>query len=134
MRAPSSSEPSDDEIDSMFPEANSAPSMNFPLDPGGYQQMSELSPPLSQDPFEPQGPADDAMDFTNNGGLHSSNSKDDFGDDSQVEGSSRAISLAEREAGWAWNNRKARDDEERAKEQVLDKSFSLSTHLSRSAN
>lgn len=134
MRSSSSDE---DEADALFPSANDPPDAQN--QPRASVSMSELSPPASQDlPDDPEWtsfPADD-MDVTDNhrapggGGLQkhvnpaevfesSGQVQSPLKDDYEIRGD------AENAPGFAWMNKKAREEYQRALEQVVDKGFNL---------
>ncbi|KAA6410840.1 MAG: hypothetical protein FRX48_05150 [Lasallia pustulata] len=121
MRSSSSSDADDTEI--MFPTANDPPTpqsnprlVPFPT--------SELSPPTSQDPPDQNGgglPPEDLMDLS--GGQDLLNR---IGMDEDLVARGAGLKDEDmRQAGWAWNNKKARDEYARAMEQVVDKGFNL---------
>ncbi|KAI4134562.1 MAG: hypothetical protein LQ347_001407 [Umbilicaria vellea] len=121
MRTSSSSDA--DDTEAMFPTANDPPTpqnnpMLMPF------QASELSPPTSQDPPDQNGvglPPEDLMDLSE---VHNLSNRNGMDEDVLA----RGVGLKEEDIsqpGWAWNNKKARDDYSRAMEQVVDKSFSL---------
>ncbi|KAL8787153.1 MAG: hypothetical protein Q9213_002369 [Squamulea squamosa] len=127
----SSSEASEDDLNAMFPEANE-PSNTATFTPqhssvyDNLRQFSELSPPTSQDPTDPRSLGNDPMESAANGGeASSSNITDLLEDDGSMGASKRDLSVAEREPGASWNNRKHKEEEDRLKEQLLDKNFSL---------
>ncbi|KAI4255706.1 MAG: hypothetical protein LQ352_002423 [Teloschistes flavicans] len=129
-RMQSSSEGSEDDLDAMFPDANAVPDLvpdsGHPLqqsNPLNLQQFSELSPPASQDPGDSRTLGSDPMDYAN-GGEESMTSAP-FGPESPVEGPHQNLSIADREPGASWNNRKHQDEEERMKDLVLDRGFSM---------
>ncbi|KAL8863066.1 MAG: hypothetical protein Q9178_000439 [Gyalolechia marmorata] len=131
VRMQSSSEASEDDLDAMFPKA-SEPSNTANLTPQNtnitenMRQFSELSPPTSQDPTDPRGFGNDPMESAANGGeASSSNIRGFFENEVSPVASKKDLSVAEREPGASWNNRKHKDEEDRVKEQLLDKSFSL---------
>ena len=121
MRSSSSSDA--DDTETMFPTANDPPNPhNNPM--LAPFQTSELSPPTSQDPPDQNGgvvPSEDLMDLTGGQDLLNRNGMDE-------ELVTRGGTLKDqemREPGWAWNNKKAREDCSRAMEQVVDKNFNL---------
>lgn len=134
MRASSS----DEDSDTMFPTANE------PAPAGPDPALSEplASPPTSQDPPDPIGVSSqaDVMDFTESANANiGGNGFDHPG--SGTAGSAGGIQkpqakmggfggewemAKEKEPGYAWTNKKARDEYHRAMEQVVDKSFNLS--------
>ena len=133
MRASSSED--DDDSDTMFPTANEpAPSHLNPT-------LSHIiaSPPASQDPPDLVGGTnsqDDAMDFAESANASTGGSVWDqqpksSGVAGSAGGSERGpVKLGkgetEKEPGYAWNNKKARDEYARSMEQVVDKGFNLS--------
>ena len=123
----SSSEGSEDDLDAMFPEANEpANSVQTPQFSNiqNLQQYSELSPPSSEDPRDSRSLGYEPMDQTN--GAEGSSVKASFSGDGAVNVSQQQLSIADREPGASWNNRKQNDEENRVKEHLLDKGFSLS--------
>ena len=129
----------DDGSDAMFPTANE------PTTPGRTSTLLNIldSPPLSQDPSEPTDAAflDDMMDFTesanadtNQNGFEpqfpSAVGKPGKAGRGQLShtlmGQSAKKRGPENEVGYAWDNRKAREEYQRAMEQVVDKKFNLS--------
>ncbi|KAL8712328.1 MAG: hypothetical protein Q9220_003479 [cf. Caloplaca sp. 1 TL-2023] len=124
----SSTEPSEDDLDAMFPDANEPPNNSVhtpePSISKNLQQFSELSPPTSQDPVvDSRNFGSETMDV--GGGSGSGDIEYGQGDSFGESAGSRALSIADREPGASWNNRKQRDEEERTREHVLDKGFSL---------
>ncbi|KAL8736160.1 MAG: hypothetical protein Q9166_000315 [cf. Caloplaca sp. 2 TL-2023] len=130
MQQPSSSEASEDDLNTLFPEANET-SNTATLTPRNsnmenLRQFSELSPPTSQDPTDPRSFGNEPMDYGMNGGEGSSpNIMELLGGEASVGPSNRELSIGEREPGASWNNRKQKEEEERVGEQLLDKSFNL---------
>ncbi|KAL8666967.1 MAG: hypothetical protein Q9168_007363 [Polycauliona sp. 1 TL-2023] len=128
----SSSEGSEDDLDSMFPKANE-PSDTTTLTPqqnsnlyGNMQQFSELSPPTSQDPTDPRNPSNDQTDSAAKSGEAPGLNIGDLLQGGEFGSASKKdLSVAEREPGASWNNNKHRMEEERVKEQLLDRTFSL---------
>lgn len=134
MRTSSSDE---DEVDTLFPTAND------PTDPQDQPRastfMSELSPPASQDPPNDPGWTDyqpDDMDVTESHGGPGSDVFQKHVDPADVFGSSGQVQSslkddfeirgdAEHAPGYAWTNKKAREEYQRALEQVVDRGFSL---------
>ena len=137
MRASSSD---DDYSDAMFPTANEpAPSHPNPA-------LSELlaSPPISQDPRDQAGAGfeDDVMDFTESANADigaegferfrgpaevAGGAGDGLKPQTQIGNFGRGGEAdKEKEPGYAWNSKKARDEYQRAMELVLDKKFNLS--------
>ena len=114
----------EDEIDSMFPSATDPPTPQN--DPNlSHFSISELSPPTSQDPQGEDGRAlqDDFMDLTQaQDPMNSSSAREPMITSSR---SSRTLVEAEEEPGYAWNNKKAREEYQRAEELLVDKNFSL---------
>ncbi|KAL8705865.1 MAG: hypothetical protein Q9201_001013 [Fulgogasparrea decipioides] len=122
----SSSEGSEDDLDAMFPDANEPPGIADTPElthSHNVQQFSELSPPTSQDPTDSRNLETDLIDFANGGEGSSTSAM--YGNDSAVDVSQKNLPIADREPGASWNNRKQQDEEERAKEHIVDKSFSL---------
>ncbi|KAL8913183.1 MAG: hypothetical protein Q9171_001977 [Xanthocarpia ochracea] len=131
VRMQSSSEASEDDLDAMFPKANE-PSNTANLThqntsiTENMRQFSELSPPTSQDPTDPRSFVNDPMESAANGGeASSSNSRGFFENEVSAVALKKDLSVAEREPGASWNNRKHKDEEDRVKDQLLDKNFSL---------
>ncbi|KAI4240313.1 MAG: hypothetical protein L6R42_011546 [Xanthoria sp. 1 TBL-2021] len=126
VRMQSSSEGSEDDLDPMFPNENQ-PSNTANLTPQNsnlyenMQQFSELSPPTSQDPADPRSFRNDPMET--NTGQASSYDLLQTGESGSV--STNDLSVADRAPGASWNNSKHKGEEDRAKEQLLDKNFSL---------
>lgn len=119
----SSSEENDSEA--MFPneqqQAQDLPS-------SGLAQSSELSPPYSQDP-----PGSDTLGFGNDDIMDTST-----GPAPGPSATAEQIPIGnllsngntqKSEPGWAWKNKKARDEYSRAMEMVVDKSFTLSEYF-----
>ncbi|KAL9030312.1 MAG: hypothetical protein Q9196_001562 [Gyalolechia fulgens] len=127
-RMQSSSEGSEDDLDAMFPKADE-PSTNTQTHQSSniqnLQHFSELSPPSSEGPADSQNLGQDPMDQTN--GAETSSAKENFGGEGTTSVPQQHLSVADREPGASWNTRKQRDEEDRVKEQLLDKGFSLST-------
>ena len=133
MRASSSE---DDDSDAMFPAANE------PAPTGLNPTISNLlaSPPPSQDPADAISIGDDVMDFTENananiGGNGSDQTMRSAGVAGSAEGSQKSLNKTgnsvkeedvEKQPGYAWKNKKARDEYQRALEQVVDRNFNLS--------
>ena len=122
MRSSSSSDA--DDTETMFPTANepSTPQSNPVLVPF---QTSELSPPTSQDPPDQNGtglPPEDLMDLSGGQDLLNANGMDE---DVAARGVSPRDEEEVMQPGWAWTNKKARDECARAMEQVVDKNFNL---------
>ncbi len=131
---------SSDDSDAMFPTANE------PAPARSNAVLSEVlaSPPTSQDPPDQAGAGfqEDMMDFTESANANiGGNGFDQHSTPAEVAGSTggsrkpqmKMGSLGrgwemekEKEPGYAWNNKKARDDYHRAMEQVVDKNFNLS--------
>lgn len=134
MRASSS----DEDSDTMFPTANEP----APAGPEPALSNPLASPPTSQDPPNPidSGFQEDVMDFTESANANiGGNGFDHPGPgiagsaggalkpEAKIPGLGRGWDLEkEKEPGYAWNNKKARDEYYRAMEQVVDKSFNLS--------
>ncbi|KAL8896205.1 MAG: hypothetical protein Q9207_007822 [Kuettlingeria erythrocarpa] len=123
----SSSEGSVDDADSMFPDANEpSTAVQTPQTSNLQykQQFSELSPPASEGPTDPQLSGYDPMNQANNADV--SSFPDAFAGityvDSQAQG---GPSLADQKPGSSWNSRKHQDEEALVREDLLDKSFSL---------
>ncbi|KAI4169671.1 MAG: hypothetical protein LQ348_007237 [Seirophora lacunosa] len=119
----SSSEASSEDLNAMFPEANesaNAPQTPLSSNTANLQQFSELSPPASEGPGDPQLPARDLGDSTN--GAEHSVLAENF---EAMAGPPQQLSIAEREPGASWNTRKHQDEEARVKELLLDSTFSL---------
>lgn len=128
----------EDESESLFPSANDPPlgddmtsSTVFP---------TELSPPTSQDPPDPtewegfQDENPDTIPQEASTMARSKNGADRSGTTHGLNGnSSHALfkdefesSGAEQEPGYAWKNAKAMEEYQKAMDQVMDRSFSLS--------
>lgn len=126
----SPSEGSIEELDAMFPEDNE-PSATVrtpqPANLQNLQQFSELSPPSSEGPTDSQTLIPDLMDQTN--GAKDPGFQGIFGGGSAVDSTQKQLSIADREPGASWNTRKQQDEENRVKENLLDKGFSLSECL-----
>lgn len=125
MQLSSSEEPEED-LDAMFPTATtSLTPQNSNVE--NLRQFSELSPPSSQDPIDPRNSGNDPSDYGANGGEgSSSNIHDLMNSESPMDHpTNREKTIAEREPGASWNHRKQKDEEDRVKEQLLDKNFSL---------
>ncbi|KAL9007857.1 MAG: hypothetical protein Q9173_006959 [Seirophora scorigena] len=123
----SSSEASSEDLNAMFPEANesaNAPQTPLSSNVQNLQQFSELSPPASEGPGDPQLPARDLGDPTN--GAESAGLAENYGGGGLMAGPPQQLSIAEREPGASWNTRKHQDEEARVKELLLDSTFSLS--------
>lgn len=88
-------------------------------------QPSELSPPYSQDPpgSDNVGLGNDDLMDTSTGPVQASSGAADqvFLGDLMSNGDAQ-----KNEPGWAWKNKKATDEYNRAMEMVVDKSFNLS--------
>lgn len=130
----SSSEGSEDDLDPMFPDENQ-PSNTANMTPQNsnlyenMQQFSELSPPTSQDPTDPRNFRNDPMESATNTGQASSSNINDLLQTGESGGvSTKDLSVADRAPGASWNNSKHKGEEDRAKEQLLDKNFSLREH------
>ncbi|KAL8686736.1 MAG: hypothetical protein Q9218_006902 [Villophora microphyllina] len=129
----SSSEGSEDDLDAMFPNANEVPELvpdSSRASPQqsvsqNLQQFSELSPPASQDPGDSRTFGTDPMDYANGGEESSTSAFFAFENNTVADTSHKNLPIAEREPGASWNNRKQQDEEERVKEHILDKNFSL---------
>ncbi|KAL8998018.1 MAG: hypothetical protein Q9169_002858 [Polycauliona sp. 2 TL-2023] len=99
------------------------------------QQRAELSPPTSQDPILPDPPdfrdaGIGTLDTSGNSGEASKLSINDILQGGESGSASKKdLSVAEREPGASWNNPKHRMEEERVKEQLLDRNFSLRKDL-----
>ena len=92
---------------------------------GGFQ-ISELSPPHSQDPPSSQNIGfadDDMMDTSTAGAAQGSSAAAEHISISNLVSNGNAQKT---EPGWAWKNKKAVDEYNRAMEIVVDSSFSLS--------
>ncbi|MCJ1292178.1 hypothetical protein MMC34_003728 [Xylographa carneopallida] len=116
---------SGNESDSMFPSASDPPTpQNHGATNLEHLQSSQLSPPNSQDPFNTNRNVtqEDLMDMSDQqfGGLTSAETGNVRG-----QGSNEEHKDAEKEPGWAWKNKKAMDEYQRAMDQVLDKNFNL---------
>ncbi|KAL9003206.1 MAG: hypothetical protein Q9188_003921 [Gyalolechia gomerana] len=127
-RMQSSSEGSEDDLDAMFPKADE-PSNTTQIPQStniqNLQQFSELSPPSSEGLTDSQILGQEPMEQTN--GAEASSAKENFGGESSTSVPQQQLSIADREPGASWNTRKQRDEEDRVKEHLLDKGFSLST-------
>ena len=107
---------SDNDSDAMFPSANhqtQAPGSDSLLD------ISELSPPLSQETANPNDVAPEIGQGQAQRGNAAGESR--IVNNVFFKDSGRTVEL-----GHAWKNRKAREEYSRALDQVLDKSFNLS--------
>ncbi|KAL8679282.1 MAG: hypothetical protein Q9186_004426 [Xanthomendoza sp. 1 TL-2023] len=125
----------EDDLDAMFPEPYEPPNtasltpQNSNLD--NLRQFSELSPPNSQDPTDSRSWGNDLMEHAgphsglNGGEGSSSNIHDLINSEGSGPPPHRELSVAEREPGASWNNRKTKEEEDRVKELLLDKNFSL---------
>ncbi len=127
----SSSEGSEDDLDPMFPDENQ-PSNTATLTPQTsdryqvIQSFSELSPPTSQDPTDPRSFGNDPMESAAKPDQASSSNLNDLlqtRESSSV--STKNLSIADKAPGASWDNCKHKGEEDRAKEQLLDKNFSL---------
>lgn len=133
MRASSSEE---DDSDTMFPTANEpAPARPNPT-------LSDLlvSPSPSQDPTDAINRGDDVMDFTGN--ANASIGENGSDQTTRLAGAAGGAGVnqkplskagnsvngeeAEKQPGYSWKNKKARDEYQRALEQVVDRNFNLS--------
>ena len=119
-----SSSSEENDFDAMFP-SEEQQSQNPPS--SALFQPSELSPPHSQDPPGPDNVGlgnDDLMD-TSMGPVQPSFAAVDqvFIGDVASNGNAQ-----KNEPGWAWKNKKATDEYNRAMEMVVDKSFNLSQY------
>lgn len=126
----SSSEGSEDDLDAMFPKADDPSTTNqHPQTPHhiqNLQQFSELSPPASDGPADSQLLSQEPMDQMN--GPEASTMKEIMETEYDPNAPSPPqLSIAEKEPGASWNTRKQREEEDRVKEHLLDKGFSLST-------
>lgn len=133
----SSSEGSAEDIDTMFPDANDVPdlvsgSANVlpPSNSQNLQQFSELSPPTSQDPGDSRTLGSDPMDYAN-GGEELTPAL--FGSERPADSSHQDLSVADCEPGASWQNTKQQDDEDRMREHVLDRVFSMRKFAQRSS-
>ncbi|KAL8811877.1 MAG: hypothetical protein Q9223_007436 [Gallowayella weberi] len=125
----------EDDLDAMFPEASEPPNTanliprNSNIE--NLRKFSELSPPNSQDPEDSRSWGNDLMEqagahsASNGGEKSSSNIHDVINSEGLGPSPHKDLSIAEREPGASWNNRKTKDEEDRVKEQLLDKNFSL---------
>ncbi|MCJ1461528.1 hypothetical protein MMC07_000125 [Pseudocyphellaria aurata] len=134
MRSSSSDE---DEVDALFPSANEPPDAQN--QPRASNSISELSPPASQDhPDDPEWTGDQAddMDVTDSHGAPGAdgmqrhvNLAELIGSGSQTQpplkDDYRTGVDAENAPGYAWMNKKAREEQQRALEQVVDRGFNL---------
>ncbi|MCJ1384268.1 hypothetical protein MMC17_007384 [Xylographa soralifera] len=116
---------SGNESDSMFPSASDPPTpQNLSTNTLEHLRSSQLSPPNSQDPFNMNRNVtqEDLMDMSEQqlGEMSSTGLGNTRGGPSNEEQKD-----AEKEPGWAWKNKKAMDDYQRAMDQVLDKNFNL---------
>lgn len=110
-----SSSSEDNDYDTMFPNEQQQ----------GQLHSSELSPPHSQDPIASSQidiANDDVMDTVLLEVQGSSGPADQLSIGSLLSNENTQRS----EPGWAWKNKKAREEHARALEQVVDKAFSLS--------
>ncbi|KAL9576797.1 MAG: hypothetical protein Q9212_006810 [Teloschistes hypoglaucus] len=114
----------------MFPDANAVPdlvqgSANVlpPSNSQNLQQFSELSPPTSQDPADSRTLGSDPMDYAN--GAEQSITPALFASEGPANSSHPDLSVADCEPGASWQNLKQQDDEDRVREQVLDRAFSM---------
>ena len=117
-----SSSSEENDSDAMFPNEQQ---QTRSLPSSGLYQGSELSPPHSQDP--PGSDAigfgnDDAMDLTTGAAQGTSAFADQFAIANLVSNGD----AQKNEPGWAWKNKKARDEYSRALDMLIDKNFSLS--------
>lgn len=122
----SSSEASEEDLDAMFPDSNEPPELVHTPQTShtqNLQQFSELSPPTSQDPGDSRMLGSDLAEYANGG--EGSSASGMSGNDNIVDISHKNLSIADREPGASWNTRKQKEEEERIKEQVVDKSFNL---------
>ena len=112
-----SSSSEDNDYDALFPNDQQQ----------GQLQSSELSPPNSQDPttFGHIGFAND--DVMDTGFLDVQNSSAPA-DQLSIGNLVSSENAQKSEPGWAWRNKKARDEYARAMDQVVDKGFSLSEY------
>ncbi|KAL9607364.1 MAG: hypothetical protein Q9167_007719 [Letrouitia subvulpina] len=86
--------------------------------------FANISPPPSQDPSHPQSTMEDAMDTANS--IHDRSSPGfALGGEEELGLKAKKDSAWEREPGWSWNNRKAKEEYERTREQVQNRDFSL---------
>ncbi|KAI4221822.1 MAG: hypothetical protein LQ349_007757 [Xanthoria aureola] len=131
VRMQSSSEGSEDDLDPMFPDENQ-PSNTATLTPQTsdryqvIQSFSELSPPTSQDPTDPLSFGNDPTESASKPGQASSSNLNNLlqtGESGSV--STKNLSIADKAPGASWDNCKHKGEEDRAKEQLLDKNFSL---------
>lgn len=126
----SSSEGSVDDAESMFPEANEpSTAVQTPRASNlqNQQQFSELSPPASDGPTDPQLLGYDPMNQANTAEVPIF--PDAFAGASYVDSQPQGqLSIADQEPGSSWNTRKHQDEEARVRENLLDKGFSLSEH------
>ncbi|KAL8933144.1 MAG: hypothetical protein Q9216_006504 [Gyalolechia sp. 2 TL-2023] len=127
-RMHSSSEGSEDDLDAMFPKSDE-PSITTqvpqPTNIQNLQQFSALSPPSSEGPADSQILSQEPVDQTN--GAEASSAKESFDGESSTGVPQQQLSIADREPGASWNSRKQREEEDRVKEHLLDRGFSLST-------
>lgn len=106
----------------MFPAANdpvATPSQFDEILNTANGPVSDLSPPASQDPPRPNGALaqeSEAMDTGNGEHGKKENLKSDFA----------KSATSTHEPGGSWNNRKAKDEWQRAWNSLEDKNFSLS--------
>ncbi|KAL8824822.1 MAG: hypothetical protein Q9170_008029 [Blastenia crenularia] len=124
-RMQSSSEGSEDDLDAMFPRANEPPNTtHIPQSSHlhNLQQFSGLSPPSSE-AADSQNLGHEPMEQANSAEVP--DTSDTFVGD--MNAPHQMLSIADREPGASWNTRKQKDEEDRVKEHLLDKGFSLST-------
>ncbi|KAK4692787.1 hypothetical protein P7C71_g4482, partial [Lecanoromycetidae sp. Uapishka_2] len=118
----SSDESSLDDYDAMFPSEHDPPAAftHNDLNNGG---VASSTPPQSQDPKT------DAMDTQEGGDAGASTREMGWGNVGSSSGMSgfaqSALAQESSEPGACWNNRKAREEYERAIRQIEDKGFSL---------
>ena len=134
----------DNDSDAMFPndqKQGQRPSVSNLI------QSSELSPPHSQEASGPDRIVDlghnqndamdmDAGDLSNDNVFGESHKEPGDAQDSFISAEQLPVDslissehTKKAEPGWAWKNRKARDEYNRAMEQVIDKNFSLSEYF-----
>lgn len=123
----SSSEGSEDDLDSMFPKADDpSTTTQNPQTPHiqNLQQFSELSPPASEGPTDSQILSQEPVDQPNASAAALMQDIIDTETDTNAP-PQQQLSIAEKEPGASWNTRKQKEDEDRVKENLLDKGFSL---------
>ena len=124
-----SSSESDDEA--MFPSEFDAPTLTLQYDPGPLGiQPPGLSPPQSQDLHDTMDTAEGTHEMNGVDQLMDAAQGTDQSNDNGWEPKSEFAKSAEmaHEPGSCWNNKKAREEWQKAWNQVEDKNFSLSEY------